>query len=105
MQIDIKGTNLELTQSIKDYVEEKIGGLEKFFDQILEARVEVGITTKHHQKGKIFRAEVNLEVPKKYIIRAEAERDDLYMAINEVKDELQRQIKKYKERMRSNFRF
>ncbi|MCX6745911.1 MAG: ribosome-associated translation inhibitor RaiA [Candidatus Parcubacteria bacterium] len=105
MQIDIKGTNLELTEAIKDYVNEKIGGLEKFFDQILVARVEVGLTTKHHQKGNIFRAEVNLEVPQKYIIRAEAEREDLYMAINQVKDELQRQIKKYKEKMRGNFKF
>ena len=105
MQIDIKGTNLELTQAIKDYINEKIGGLEKFFDQILEARVDVGITSEHHQKGKIFRAEVNLEVPQKYIIRAEAEREDLYMAINEVKDELQIQLKKYKEKMRGNFKF
>jgi len=105
MQIDIKGTNLELTQAIKDYVNEKIGGLEKFFDQILEAKVEVGLTTKHHQKGKIFRAETNLEVPQKHIIRAEAEREDLYMAINEVKDELQIQLKKYKEKMRGNFKF
>jgi len=105
MQIDIKGTNLELTEAIKDYVNEKINGLDKFFDQILEARVDVGLTTKHHQKGNIFRAEVNLEVPQKHIIRAEAEREDLYMAINEVKDELQRQIKKYKEKMRGNFKF
>jgi len=105
MQIDIKGTNMELTEAIKDYINEKIGSLDKFFDQILEARVEVGITNKHHQKGNIFRAEVNLEVPQKQIIRAEAEREDLYMAINEVKDELQGQLKKYKEKMRSNVRF
>ncbi|MFA5188960.1 MAG: ribosome-associated translation inhibitor RaiA [Patescibacteria group bacterium] len=105
MQIDIKGTNMELTQAIKAYIDEKIGGLEKFFDQILEARVEVGLTTKHHQKGNIFRAEVNLEVPRKHILRAEAEKEDLYMAINQVKDELQAQIKKYKEKMRGNVKF
>jgi len=105
MKIDIKGTNMELTEAIKDYVNEKIGSLEKFFDGILEARVDIGLTNKHHQKGNIFRAEVNLEVPRKHILRAEAEREDLYMAINEVKDELQRQIKKFKETMRGNVRF
>ena len=105
MQIDIKGTNLELTEAIKDYINEKIGSLEKYFDEILAARVEVGVTTKHHQKGNIFRAEVNLEVPQKYILRAETEREDLYMAINEVKDDLQVQLKKYKEKMRGNIRF
>jgi ribosomal subunit interface protein len=105
MKIDIKGTNMELTQAIKDYVNDKISGLEKFFDNIIEARVEVGKTANHHQKGNVFRAEVNLEVPEKHILRAEAEREDLYMAINEVKDELQRQIKKFKEKKRGNFRF
>jgi ribosomal subunit interface protein len=101
IKIDIKGTNLELTEPIKDYVNEKIGSLEKFYDNILEARVDIGITTKHHQKGDIYRAEVNLQVPQAPILRAEAEKEDLYVAINEVKDELQRQIKKYKEKMRN----
>lgn len=102
MKIYIKGTNMELTEAIKDYVNEKIGGLDKYFDGILAARVDVGLTSKHHQKGNIFRAEVNLEVPQKYLLRAEAEKEDLYIAINEVKDELQGQIKKYKEKMRGN---
>jgi putative sigma-54 modulation protein len=102
MKIDIKGTNMELTEAIKDYVNEKIGGLEKFFDNIIEAKVEVGKTSNHHQKGDVFRAEVNLDVPEKYVLRAEAVREDLYMAINEVKDDLQRQIKKYKEKIRGN---
>jgi len=104
MQIDIKGTNLELTEAIKNYVNEKIGSLDKFFEGILEARVDIGLTTKHHQKGNIFRAEVNLEVPRKHILRAEAEREDLYMAINEVKNELQQQLKKFKGKMHNNFR-
>jgi putative sigma-54 modulation protein len=104
MKIDIKGTNMELTEAIKDYVNDKIGSLDKFFDGILEARVEVGLTSKHHQKGNIFRAEVNLDVPRKHNLRAEAEREDLYMAINEVKEELQRQIKKLKEKMHGSFR-
>ena len=103
MKISIMGTNMQLTEAIKDYVNEKIGGLEKFYDNILEARVDVGITTKHHQKGNIFRAEVNLEVPQKHVLRASAEREDLYMAINEVKNELQRQIKKHKEKLRGNY--
>jgi putative sigma-54 modulation protein len=103
MQIKIKGTNMELTEAIKDYVNDKIGSLAKYFDGILEARVDVGVTTKHHQKGNIYRAEVNLEVPQKHVLRAEAERDDLYVAINEVKEELQRQIKKLKEKMRGNY--
>ena len=99
MKIEILGTQIELTEAIKAYVNEKIGGLEKYFDKILEARVEVGMTTHHHQKGDIFRAEVNLVVPKT-LIRAEAVSDDLYKAINEVKENLKIEINKYKEKMR-----
>lgn len=91
---------MELTDAIKDYVNDKIGSLDKYFTGILEARVEVGVTSKHHQKGNIYRAEVNLEVPQKGILRAEAEKEDLYVAVNEVKEELQRQLKKFKEKMR-----
>jgi len=105
MKIDIKGTGIELTQAIKDYVYDKIGAVGKFFDEILEAKVDIGLTTKHHQKGNIFRAEVNLRVPQKQLIRAEATSDDLYKSINEVKDRLQIELKKYKEKMRGNFRF
>jgi len=105
MQIEIKGTNLELTQAIKDYINEKVGSLAKFFDQALIARVEVGLTTKHHQKGNIFRAEINLEVPQKNLLRAEAVSEDLYVSINQAREELERQIKKYKEKMRGNVRF
>jgi len=99
MKISILGTNMDLTPALKDYVEEKIGGLDKFYDGILEARVDVGITTKHHQKGEIYRAEVNLEVPQKHVLRAESVKEDLYVAINEVKKDLQRQIKKFKAKL------
>ncbi|MCX6744739.1 MAG: ribosome-associated translation inhibitor RaiA [Candidatus Parcubacteria bacterium] len=105
MQIDIKGTNMDLTPAIKDYVNEKVGSLEKFFDQALIARVDVGRTSNHHQKGDVFRAEININVPQKQLLRAEAVRDDLYVAINEAKEELERQIKKYKEKMRGNVKY
>jgi len=99
MKIDILGTNMELTEAIKEHINGKIGGLDKFFDNILDARVDIGLTSKHHKKGDIYRAEVNLRVPGK-LLRAEAVTDDLYKSINQVKDELQREIKRYKEKKR-----
>jgi len=99
MNINIKATRMELTPAIETAVIEKIGGLEKYFDNIIGCEVEVGKTTNHHQKGDIFRAEANLEVPKK-IIRAEAETDDLYKSLTEVKDKLKVEIIKYKEILR-----
>jgi putative sigma-54 modulation protein len=96
MQINIKATKMELTPAIEAKVREKIEGLEKYFDNIIEADVEVGITTSHHHKGNIFRAEINLAVPKT-VLRAEAETDDLYRSITEVKDKIKNELIKYKE--------
>lgn len=96
MKISIQGTNLELTDALKEYVHEKIGHLEHFIDDVLEARVELEHST-HHHKGPIFRCEVNLDVPQKYILRADCVEADLYAAIDGVVPKLKSQIEKYKE--------
>ena len=102
MQIIIKGTKIELTKALKDFVEEKIKDLEKFFefkinkDFEVKAFVEIGKTSKRHKKGDIFFAECQIFLPGNGV-RAVAEREDLKLAICEVKDELQVQLKKYKE--------
>lgn len=101
MNIIIKGTNLELHEELKDYVNEKIGGLKKFMEGIdfegggVIARVELAKTTAHHQQGDIYKAEVNLELPRK-MIRSTVERDEIYKAIDDVKDELRVSISEYK---------
>lgn len=100
MKINIKTTNLVLTPAIEKAIEEKIVNLEYFIskvDSLVEAWVEVGLVTRHHHKGNIYRAEINIQVPGK-ILRAEAERKNLNLALAEVKDELQGQLKKYKGR-------
>lgn len=106
MKINIKSTNLELTDSIYKYVEQKIGELDKFINvnseslggrhETVEAFVEVGRTTDHHNKGDIFRAEVQIRMPGDFTVRAESVQSDLYVAIDEVKDELQSRLKKYR---------
>ena len=101
MKLTIKATSLEITPEIHSYLEEKIGNLDKFMPEVdssVEAWVELARTTYHHQTGDIFRAEVDIRVPGE-ILRAEAERENIFLAINEVKDELQQQIKKYKNRL------
>ncbi|MCX6779357.1 MAG: ribosome-associated translation inhibitor RaiA [Candidatus Magasanikbacteria bacterium] len=101
MQLSIKATGIELTQAISDYVNEKIGGLEKYLKRMdngaVEAKVEVGRSTLHHNKGKIFRAEINLTIPGG-LLRAEESSEDLYTSIDLVHDEMKRQIVSYKEK-------
>ena len=94
MKIVIKGTNLELTSALKSYVNEKIGHLEHFSAEIMEARVELGTST-HHQKG-FFRCEVNLDMPHMEVIRAESTESDLYAAIDLTVPKLKEQIERHK---------
>lgn len=98
MRIEINPTNIKLDEALVIWVEKKIGGLEKFlknFDPaVVEARVDIGKPSKHHKKGLVWYAEVNLKLSGK-LLRATDTNKNLRTAINQVKDELQRQIKKY----------
>jgi ribosomal subunit interface protein len=103
MKIIIKTTNLKLNQALKNFIEEKVNSLEKFSKSKVEAWVEIGKTTLHHQKGPFFRAECQMRFPGKSL-RATALSKDLRPAITEVKDELQRQLKQYKNKLTAQTR-
>lgn len=96
MNIQIKGTNLDLTGPLKAYVNEKIGRLEHYSEEIMEARVELDTST-HHQKG-FFRCEVNLDLPHMQVMRAESTGADLYAAIDLVVPKLREQLDRHKGR-------
>ena len=100
MKVRIKATNLELTEEIKEYVQKKMDMLEKYLGDVpvINCDVEVGIYPGPHQnKGKIYRAEVNLEVPGD-LLRVEKTERYLFKAIDKVKDHLVRSIVKYKDK-------
>ena len=96
MQIIIKGTNMELTEALKNYVNEKIGHLEHYSDEIMGARVELETST-HHQSG-FFRCEVNLDLPHMEVIRAESTEPDLYAGIDMTVPKLREQLERHKGR-------
>jgi putative sigma-54 modulation protein len=100
MQIKIKGTNIELTPAITDYVNKRVESLNKFVDSHDEsvlAYVEVGKTTHHHKNGDFFRAEINLHIRGKDLYAA-SEQADLYAAIDDVKEEMARELKSAREK-------
>jgi len=114
MKIIIRTKNLELTESLKSFIEEKIGSLKKFIDvfkreedpsanlgrdkkTLAEIFFEIEKETKHHNKGQVFRSEARILLPGKKIM-AQSAGDDLLLTIVEIKDKLQQEIKKYKEK-------
>ncbi len=95
----IKTTNLELTDAIRDYIEKKMEMTEKFLsgENVISCEFEIELTTKRHQKGEIFRAEVNLSLAHDKIWTDQTS-DDLYKAIDLVKDQTIDLLKKNKEK-------
>lgn len=103
LKLIVKATNLDLTVPLGNYLERKMNGIERFLrrwlkEGVIEARVELARNSRHHRHGKVFRAEVNLRLPGR-ILRAEAGSEDIRIAIDEVKNKLQQQINKYKNRL------
>lgn len=104
MKTNIKATNIELTTAISDYVNKRLDGLTKFIkDKEIVAYAEVGKTTNHHKSGDIFKAEFNIEISgvKFYTV---SEKEDLYKAIDDAKDEMVYQIKNNKKRKQTLFK-
>jgi ribosomal subunit interface protein len=86
----LKGTGLELSPAIEAAVDKIIDSLDKYVDPTdtgAMAEVEVAKTTNHHRSGSIFRAEINFS-SRIGRLRAEAEKEDLYVALSTAKDEL-----------------
>lgn len=94
MKFIIRGKNLEVTDSIKSYIEEKIGKLDKYFEKPGELTANVIVRV----KGKYQIVEVTIPA-KKIILRGEESSENLYASIDLVSDKLERQIKKNKAKM------
>lgn len=91
------GRNIEITEAMQAYAEDKLARLNRFSDQIIDAKVVMSYTTsKHH--GNPAKVEVQVNLPNG-IIRAEERGQDSYAAIDLVVDKLERQLKKFKGRM------
>ena len=104
MQVSLKGTNIQILESTREYADKKIvQSAEKLLagdSGGVVLNIEVEKTTEHHKHGKIFRAEANLSMGKN-VLRAEALGETLNEAIDLVEGELTREIKKFKEKRRT----
>jgi len=100
MKINIKATGIELTPAISDYVYKKISTIEKYVGAggaNAIAQVEVGKNTRHHKAGNIFHAEVHI-VGAGLDLYAVSDTEDLYVAIDTVKDEIVHNVVQLKDK-------
>jgi len=108
MKYKLLTTNFNMTPEVSREIDETMNKLEKFIDRPIQAWVEVGKTTEHHQKGEIYRAEIQISLPGNSV-RSTAVRETIFEAINEAEDDIERRLKKYKgkkmDRIRKGARF
>ena len=102
MEIKIRGKNVELTPALKEYIEEKIGSLDKYLDQI--NIVDVSLTVEKNKSiENTQKAEVTVHVNGS-VIRGEEASISMYSSVDIVIEKLERQLKKYKSRIYTSMR-
>jgi putative sigma-54 modulation protein len=100
MHFNIRGENIEVTPAIREYVEKKVGKLERYFDTTPTADVNVKLQVLGSGESSI---EVTIPMPK-LLLRGEEINADMYAAIDIVVEKLERQIRKYKTKVNRKFR-
>ncbi|MBD1372196.1 ribosome-associated translation inhibitor RaiA [Hazenella sp. IB182357] len=92
MKYVIRGNNIEVTEPLHDYVEKKIGRLEKYFDSPPAAEAQILLSVINKEEHRV---EVTIPFPG-FLVRAEESSRDMYASIDNVVEKLERQIRKYK---------
>jgi len=95
MQVSLSGHHVEITDSMRNYVNEKVGRLDRHFDQALDIHIVLTVEKLRHK------AEATLHVSGSNL-HADDVREDMYAAIDGLVDKLDRQGKRHKEKMKSH---
>lgn len=99
MKYNIRGEKIEVTPAIRAYIEDKIGKLDKYFENAESINANVVIKV----RGKEQKIEITVPAMH-YTLRSEESHDDLYAAIDLTVDKLERQIRKNKTKINSKIK-
>ena len=95
MQVSLSGHHVDITDSIRNHVNEKVAKLERHFDHALDIHIVLTVEKLQHK------AEATLHVSGGNL-HADNIREDMYAAIDGLVDKLDRQGKKHKEKMKNH---
>jgi len=93
MNVNITGHHVEITPALRDYVFEKINKMNRYFSNITNVHVILSVDKKFQQKAE---ARINLARGEIY---AESLEENMYAAIDQLADRLERQVIKHKEKL------
>jgi putative sigma-54 modulation protein len=100
MNLTISGHHLEVTPALREYVINKLDRVTRHFDQVVDITVLLSVE-KQKEKERRQKAEVNLHV-KGRDIHVEQANEDLYAAIDQLVDKLDRQVCRHKDRVQDH---
>lgn len=89
MRVQVRGRNINVTDALKDYVEKRVGKLDKYIDNFGDAQITLTVEKDSH------RIEVTIPI-NGMILRGEESTGDMYTSIDLVVEKLEKQIEKYK---------
>ena len=108
MKINLKAKNIELTPTIHDYVVKRVTNLEKLLstlegkDKEFLVNFEVGKSTNHHKAGEVFHTDCSISINGEDFYSS-ADEEDLYEAIDALKEKLFAEISKKKTKKEALF--
>jgi putative sigma-54 modulation protein len=91
MQLSISGQQFEVTDSLKEYISEKMVRIQRHFDHVNDTHVVLHVEKQRHQAEATINARGTA-------IHANANADDMYAAIDALADKLDSQIRKHKDK-------
>ena len=93
MRYTITGRNIDVTKTLRNIIEDKLSKLDKFFEENTEVLVTLSVNKKRHT--------MEITIPMGgSLIRAEVETDNMYKALDEAVDIVERQVAKYKSKLK-----
>ena len=97
MQVNITFRGMESTESLKSYVKERIEHIEKYFDRSVEAHAVLSVERYLHHSDITIQAG-------SYLLRGKVKSEDMYKSIDEAVDKIEKQLKRYKDKMKTTKR-
>lgn len=100
MNLTISGHHLEVTPALRSYVTAKLDRITRHFDQVVDVKVLLSIE-KQKEKERRQHAECNIHV-KGSDLFAECSNQDLYAAVDELVDKLDRKVVRHKDKIKDH---
>ncbi len=95
LEVDIYGRNIEITERIQEYVDKKVSKLDRYLNNIEEARVDLAFVKTARSATDRQVAQITIR-GKGYILRSEERADDIFAALDSAVSKMQRRISRYK---------